>query len=142
MSRRHSIEFTPEGLEILDSRPIELPLGFERPLSLQEEIRRMIALETSRAAADAGLESFEEADDFEVDEDADEFVSPYEVLEMTEEVFGGSGTEGDAGEAGSGSARGSESGVGQGESGSEVAPEGGSGAAEGASRAGDGESVR
>lgn len=85
MARNHSIEFTPEGLEILDQRPMEVPLGYERPLTLQEEIRRMIAVETSRAAEDAGLESFEEADDFDVPDGEDDFVSPYEIKEMTDE---------------------------------------------------------
>lgn len=83
MVKRNTIEFTPEGHEILSQKPIEIPLGFERPLTLQEEIRIMIQSEASRAAEAAGFETFEESDDFEVDdEDDDQLSSPYEILEM------------------------------------------------------------
>lgn len=77
-----SIRFTEKGEEICHGIPIEIPLDFKRPLTLQEEIRRMIAVEASRAAEDAGLESFEEADDFNVEDEDEPFSSPYEVLEM------------------------------------------------------------
>lgn len=79
---RNTIEFTERGEEILDSRPIEVPLNFQRPLTLQEEIRRMIAVEASHAADVAGLESFQEADDFEIDDEEEPFQSAYEITEM------------------------------------------------------------
>lgn len=63
-----------------DPTPIEVPLHLRRPFSLQEEMRRMIREEMSRAAVSKGAESFEEADDFDVDDD-EELKSEYELDE-------------------------------------------------------------
>lgn len=71
--------------EYPDPTPVEMPLGFKRPPTLQEEIQRIIRQQMSMQAEEAGFESFEEADDFEVDEDPDP-LSPYEVTEMQEEA--------------------------------------------------------
>lgn len=68
--------------EIPDPTPVEVPLF--RPLSIHEEMKRFIRSEMSRQAAEAGQESFEEADDFDVGDD-DEIVSPYEMVELKEE---------------------------------------------------------
>jgi len=80
--------FDSDGREIPDPTPAAIPFQFSRPLSLQEEIKRFVRIEASRAAADAGAESFEEADDFEVDEDPDP-LSPYELKEAVPEWPGG-----------------------------------------------------
>lgn len=66
------------GHEICDSRPMEIPMGFKKPESLQEQIRRMIRTEASIRAADQGMETWEEADDFDVDDDFDP-TSPWEM---------------------------------------------------------------
>lgn len=76
-------EYDERGREIMDQTPLEVPLNFRPPLTLAEEIRRMVRRELSQAAEASGMESFEESDDFEIDDDDDlEFVSPYEILEM------------------------------------------------------------
>lgn len=72
--------------EYPDPTPVEMPLGFKRPPTLQEEIQRLIRVQMSQAAQDSGMETFEEADDFEVDEDPDP-LSPYEVMEMEPEAI-------------------------------------------------------
>lgn len=72
------------GEEIPDDTPVEMPLNFTRPLSIQEEIQRSIRTELSRQAVEQGEESFEEADDFDV-LDEPELVSQYELLPMQEE---------------------------------------------------------
>lgn len=64
--------------EELDSRPVEMPIGFNRPPTLQEQIRRLIRTEMSMQAASQGQESWEEADDFNVGDDYDP-TSPYEL---------------------------------------------------------------
>lgn len=69
--------------EIPDRTPMEVPLRFRRPLTLQEEIKRYVREEASQAAERAGLESWEESQDFEVDED--EPLTPHEMLDMQEE---------------------------------------------------------
>lgn len=72
------------GNEIADETPLEVPLSFKKPLTLAEEVRRMVKNEMSQMAESQGAETFEEADDFEVeDEDDLAFMSPYEIMEMT-----------------------------------------------------------
>lgn len=75
-------KFDSLGREIPDPTPVEVPLrvlqAFE---SLQDQIRRTIRMEMSRAAGEAGQETFEEADDFDVDDEEPELVSAYEIPE-------------------------------------------------------------
>jgi len=65
------------GYEIPDNTPVSLPTRLRMPKSRTEQIRAMIRQEFSRAAADQGHETFEEADDLELP-DGEEWVSPYE----------------------------------------------------------------
>jgi hypothetical protein len=81
-------KYDKQGREIPDPNPIELPGGFNRPPTLQEQIKRFIRAELSRQAADDGDETFEEADDFDVDEDPDP-LSGYEIPEAVPEWPGG-----------------------------------------------------
>lgn len=62
--------------EVLDDTPVAIPLKYTRMSRHNETIRQMIRAELSRVADDNGFESFEDADDFEVD-DLDPS-SPYE----------------------------------------------------------------
>ena len=57
------------GWEIPDPRPVEVPIGFERPESLEEKIQRMVRTHVSDFAESQGYESFDDADDFDVDEE-------------------------------------------------------------------------
>lgn len=77
-----------DGWEVPDPTPVAWPAGVRRPETLTEQIRRLVRLEVSKAAAEQGMESFEEADDFDMDDD-DELRSPYELTEMeVESTFG------------------------------------------------------
>ncbi len=67
-----------------DPTPVELPVGYDHPLPLRDEMRRFIREELSNTAASAGEETFEESDDFDCHED-DELLSPYELTELQEE---------------------------------------------------------
>lgn len=70
--------FNDKGEEMPDPTPIEIDAGLKRPLTLQEQIRRLVRDETVRhALAQDGIETFEEADDFNVGDDFDP-TSPYE----------------------------------------------------------------
>lgn len=66
-----------KGHEVPDPTPVSVPVGYGRPESLQDQIRRMVHLASAEAAA-AGAESFEEADDFDVGDDFDPS-SPWEL---------------------------------------------------------------
>lgn len=66
------------GREINDPTPMEPPLGYVRQPSLAEQIRDMVRGEKLRMEAEAaGMETFEESDDFDVGDDYDPH-SPYE----------------------------------------------------------------
>ncbi|AXH74273.1 MAG: hypothetical protein [Microviridae sp.] len=71
--------------QIPNKTPVEMPIGYERPESLSSMIARMIhSNELQRAAHKQGLETFEEADDFDGDDEG-EMVSPYQMTDMQEE---------------------------------------------------------
>lgn len=69
---------TDDGCEILDDTPVALPVRFKRPESLVAQVQRLVAGEMSRLAEQAGYESFDEADDFDVG-DEDDLRSQYEL---------------------------------------------------------------
>lgn len=54
--------------EYPDPTPVEWPVGVEVPETMEQKIARMIRVSVSQAASEAGAESFEEADDFDVDD--------------------------------------------------------------------------
>lgn len=63
-----------------DPRPVAPPIGYVPEMSLAERIRAMVRSEHLRyAAMQGGMETFEEADDFDVDDDFDPS-SPYEMF--------------------------------------------------------------
>lgn len=69
-----------KGREILDTTPIAPPVGFREHPSMVEVIRDMIRSEKLRQQLeDADMETFEEADDFDVGDDDDmDHSTPYE----------------------------------------------------------------
>lgn len=67
------------GREMPSPVPIAPPIGYKKSPSLAEQIRAMVISEKLKMEAiAAGQETFEEADDFDVDDDFDPS-SPYEV---------------------------------------------------------------
>lgn len=74
---------TKDGREIPDPTPMDPPVGYIKQPSISDRIREMIRSEKLRAEAEqAGQETFEEADDFDVGDDFDPTV-------MFEDVFDG-----------------------------------------------------
>lgn len=65
------------GLEMCSSIPVAPPVGLTKRPSIIDQVRRMVRQEFSQAAREQGMESFEEADDFDVGDDFDPR-SPYE----------------------------------------------------------------
>lgn len=69
------------GYEVPDPTPVALPAGFKEPESLEVMIRRLIRSEEwTRATNEEGFESFEESEDFEIDDDMWDPQSPYEEV--------------------------------------------------------------
>lgn len=80
---------TPDGRELHNPIPKVAHLGLGRPLTLQEQIQRLLRVELSRQAAAQEHETFEEAQDFNV---GDDFIdgddsSPYTDLMVEEYVL-------------------------------------------------------
>ena len=75
-----------KGQEVLDPTPVVLDVG-PRPLPLVDRIKRAVKHELSEMAQNTGYESFEEANDFDIEDQFSEtdHISGYEVVEMQEE---------------------------------------------------------
>lgn len=73
------IKDTSTIYQTLDDTPVEIPTRLRLPQSRTDQIRQYIREEMSRAAADQGHESFEDADDFDLDDEEDMPLSPYEI---------------------------------------------------------------
>lgn len=75
------IYINEKGQEVPDPRPIEIPAGFKRPETLAEQVRRLVRSEAlALEAQNAGMETFEEAEDFEIDDDMFDPSSPFEEV--------------------------------------------------------------
>lgn len=72
-------KFDHRGHELPDPTPVAIPVGLKRPESLQDQIRRLVRNELSAHAVAHGRESFEEADDFEVEDDPPDPRTPWEL---------------------------------------------------------------
>lgn len=71
---------TDSGREIPDPVPLAPPVGYRPQPSMVDIIRQQIrSAQLAQEAEAAGLETFEEADDFDVDDDFDPS-SPYEEI--------------------------------------------------------------
>ena len=66
------------GQEVPDPTIIDPPLGYVPQPDLMELMRRMIRTELSSAIDQTEFETFEEADDFDIDDDPVDYQSPYE----------------------------------------------------------------
>jgi len=77
--------YTKDNREILDTTPVEMPLGYEKPESLSDMIARMIRTANIQAAKTGQIESIEEADDFDTEDDEPEMVSNYQMTDMQED---------------------------------------------------------
>lgn len=66
------------GHELLDKKPVAMPVGFKRPETLAEQVQRLVRRQVSEYAAAQGRETFEESEDFDVDDEFDPR-TPYEA---------------------------------------------------------------
>lgn len=75
------------GQELPDDTPLEVPSGMRRPLTLQEQIQNAVRGALSAAAARQESETFDEANDFEVeDEEWEDMITAHEFRDMTVEI--------------------------------------------------------
>lgn len=85
---REPLEPTPleeylnkDGHEVPNPVPVAPPVGFVRAPSMVDHLRQMVRSELLRREVMAqGMETFEEADDFELDDDPVDPHTPYEAV--------------------------------------------------------------
>lgn len=81
-------ELDERGRELVNPLSLEVPSGYKRPESLQEQIKRLIRTDLSYQAALQGHETFEEANDFDCGEDDEppktyhEMVAEYPMVDQ------------------------------------------------------------
>lgn len=69
------------GHEIVSNVPMEPPLGYKKQPSMVEHIRNMVKSEMlRREVQEAGAETFEEADDFDIADDPVDPSTPFEEV--------------------------------------------------------------
>lgn len=73
-----SSNLNEEGEELLDPTPMEPPIGWKKTPHIYDMMRAMVQNEISRKAAEHGVETLEESDDFDVDEGDTPPLSGYE----------------------------------------------------------------
>lgn len=78
LSMLESAYINEDGKEVLNPKTMFLP-GHEDPLSIKEQIQKLVRVELSRQAEAQGKESFEQANDFDVDDEDAEPLTPYEL---------------------------------------------------------------
>lgn len=72
-----------DGHELPDDTPIQIPI-MDRPLNIQEQLARFVrSPEIDAIHRNNGVDTFDEADDFNIDEP--EFKTPYEMHGMEDE---------------------------------------------------------
>lgn len=66
------------GAEKVDKTPVTIPVNLRRSESMDERIRRILAHSASQHAIENDLETFEEADDFDIPDDPIDPSTPWE----------------------------------------------------------------
>ncbi len=79
--RRLAIRNRPADKEVPDPVPLAIPVGYETPPTMQEMIQQYVREELSVQAEADGLGTFEEEDDFELDDEEQMPLSGFEVTE-------------------------------------------------------------
>lgn len=73
-------ELDANGNEVGDPTPVAPPAHLRRSPTMSEQIQTMIRRQLSLTAQEQGYESFEEAEDFDVDDDPVDPHTPYEAV--------------------------------------------------------------
>lgn len=78
------VRFTVNGEQVLDITPIEVPIGWNPPETIEMTIARLVRNEVSRAAEAAGYDTLDEAYDFDTPEgdEYEEHLTPHELHAM------------------------------------------------------------
>lgn len=83
MSKYHN----ERGAEVSDQTAVEVPLGWKRPESTEEMMRRIVKGALDEQARELGFETFEQSDDFATDDVDDLPFSQHELTDMQEQYI-------------------------------------------------------
>lgn len=75
-SRKYGLD--EHGFEHPDPTPVEMPTRLRLPQRQVDRVRELVRRELSQRAQEEGFESFDEADDFEIE--GEDPISPYEEI--------------------------------------------------------------
>jgi len=85
------MKYDEKGRELPDDTPVSVPVGFKRPESIHEMIRRYVRSEQfAQKAQQAGVDTEEEANDFDIDDEedpAEKFLTRHEIASMAAEEY-------------------------------------------------------
>lgn len=79
----YEVKTVPDRRERPNQTPVEIPVGVIQPESLESIMARMINERFSQMAEERGMETFEEADDFDIDDELPK--TPYEMQDLNPE---------------------------------------------------------
>ena len=87
MSRQQYLRDREPEQEHLDQTPMEIPLWAKKPETMEQKMKRFFtSQQLQKEFDDAGVETIEEANDFELDDAEDmDWVSPFEFIDMDDE---------------------------------------------------------
>lgn len=71
MQNQRKSRLDENGREMPSDAQLRIPVGFKRPETLAEQVQRLVRNGLSQYAESQGKETFQEADDFDVDDEMD-----------------------------------------------------------------------
>lgn len=78
------MQYNDQGEELPDPTPLELPIGFTRPPTLDELVARLVIdPAVQRELQKVDIETEEEANDFTIDDELPDPTSPYQSEDQT-----------------------------------------------------------
>lgn len=76
------MRYDKHGRELPDKTPVAIPIKFKKPQHISDTIKRLVRTTMSDLAEEKGLDSLEDADDFDTGENDIEPYSPYEIKDL------------------------------------------------------------
>lgn len=68
------------GKELPDSKPMVVPIDLRKPETIQQQVARLVTLKMIQTQSNVGKESFDDANDFNIDDDPVEPNTPWEDM--------------------------------------------------------------
>lgn len=76
-----------KGREMCNPKPLVVHSGLKRQEPIRDQIKRVLRQELSRQAHEQGFETFDEANDFDIDDEDPDFLTSYEIQGLEDEYL-------------------------------------------------------